>query len=593
MRSDVLNAIRDEMSVSTSARSFEVDAIESKGNSWIVYLDLSRSQDRLDESLEGAMAWWPAEPRNGAAEVLCVVPEEQQVTLRFATRQPPSKGGTIKIYPPRFLEALMEVWSQFENAEKAEEWFQTVEDDDEIWAECIPPMEHFEEYLRPNQKKAFSLLGRRCGYLWGPPGTGKTFTIAAMLAQALLHYERPKILVMSTTNAATDQILVAVDHALEDVGFAKGTHISARERCKRIGQRFIASHYVGREHLLPVTDDSLVRQLAELQANIPQKTDTEKFAKWRADEELLREQIKRQSMGALDSASLAAMTTTRAAFGFDELKRRGPFDLLVIDEASQFSLSHAMMLATLAECTIFAGDPRQLAPIVQSKNDNTSTWLGTSIFDQISTRSPGMCMLTEQSRMAPAICQLVSTCFYDGKLVVASREAVDPAWHAQRKLAVLPHLPTTAVTIQHIPHESKYSQRYGGHIRYESSELICRLVHGLLHAEPHKEILVLTPFRSQRVLLRQGMQRNGNPRVAVRTVHSSQGMEFDTIIFDPVAGSSNFLRGDDAERLVNVALSRAKARLIICLSDGDRQNPLFSRIAETAKFLARPRTHQM
>ncbi|MFN9978092.1 MAG: DEAD/DEAH box helicase, partial [Phycisphaerae bacterium] len=209
----------------------------------------------------------------------------------------------------------------------------------------------------------------------------------------------------------------------------------------------------------------------------------------------------------------------RRTFGFDELKRRGPFDLLVIDEASQVSLAHAIMLATLAECTIFAGDPRQLAPIVQSANDLTGIWLGTSIFDQVSTRSPGMCMLTEQSRMAPAICHLVSTCFYDSKLVVASREAADPAWHAQRKLAVLPQIPATSVMIQHIPNESKYSQKYGGHIRYESAELICRLVHALLHAEPHNEILVLTPFRSQRVLLRQGMQRIGNPRVAVRTVH--------------------------------------------------------------------------
>lgn len=202
-------------------------------------------------------------------------------------------------------------------------------------------------------------------------------------------------------------------------------------------------------------------------------------------------------------------------------------------------------------------------------------------------------MLTEQSRMAPAICHLVSTCFYDSKLVVASREAADPAWHAQRKLAVLPQIPATSVMIQHIPNESKYSQKYGGHIRYESAELICRLVHALLHAEPHNEILVLTPFRSQRVLLRQGMQRIGNPRVAVRTVHSSQGMEFDTIIFDPVAGSSNFLRGDDAERLVNVALSRAKARLVICMSDGDRQNPLFDRIAKTVEFLVKPQKQRL
>ena len=576
MRSDVLAALRDELSLSTTARTFEVDSLESKGDNWVVYLDVSRSKDRLDESLEGAMAWWQAEPRNGAAEVLCVVPEEEQVTLRFTTRRPPSRGGTIKIYPPRFLEALMEVWIQLENANEADTWFQRLEEDNDILPDCIPPLEHFEERLRTNQKDAFSLLGRRIGYLWGPPGTGKTYTIAAMLAQALLHYENPRILVMAMTNAATDQILIAVDRALEEVGSYRGQIMSARAKCKRIGQRFIPGNYVGREHLLPFNDNSLVRQLAELHANVPQKADTEKFAKWKADEEALRERIKRQSMGSLDSAALSAMTTTRAAFAFDELKRRGPFDLLVIDEASQVSLAHTTMLATLAGCTIFAGDPRQLAPIVQSRKENTTTWLGTSIFDQVSPKSPAICMLTEQSRMAPAICQLVSHCFYDRRLVVATKEAADPAWHAQRNLANLPQLPATAVAIQHIPYEAKYSQKYGGHIRYESSELICRHVQSLLQAEPNNEILVLTPFRSQRVLLRQGLQRNGIVGVAVRTVHSSQGMEFDTIIFDPVAGNSNFLRGDDAERLVNVAISRAKARLIICLSDGDKQNSLFS-----------------
>lgn len=103
MRSEVLSALRDELSISSVARTFEVDAIELRGNNCIVYVDLSRSEDRLDESLEGALVWWRAEPRNGAAEVLCVVPEEQQVTLRFMTRQPPPKGTTIRIYPPRYL----------------------------------------------------------------------------------------------------------------------------------------------------------------------------------------------------------------------------------------------------------------------------------------------------------------------------------------------------------------------------------------------------------------------------------------------------------------------------------------------------------
>ncbi len=51
------------------------------------------------------------------------------------------------------------------------------------------------------------------------------------------------------------------------------------------------------------------------------------------------------------------------------------------------------------------------------------------------------------------------------------------------------------------------------------------------------------------------------------------------MFFNPVDGDSKFLRTDDARRLVNVAVSRAKARLVVCLSKGDRKNPLFGQLA--------------
>jgi hypothetical protein len=589
MRNQVLNALRDELSLSSKARSFEVDWIELVGDSWVVSLDLSISVDRLDESLEGAMAWWQGEPRNGAAEVLCVVPEEQQITLRFATRKPPQKGGIIKIYPPRYLESLMAIWERDENAQLAEEWFNTVPDSDDLEPDCIPPMDEFQEKLRLNQKKAFELFGRRCGFLWGPPGTGKTFTIGVMLAQYMVHCPNVRILLMSTTNAATDQVLVAVDKALENVATSEATKTELRKRCKRIGSKFLAKYYDGRHHLLPVSDHLLVRQLTQLQADCPQKTDTAAYAKWKEAEEAVRERIRRQSMDALDSASLAAMTTTRAAFGFNELLEKGRFDVLVMDEASQVSTVHAVTLARLAECTIFAGDPKQLAPIVQSKQDNTLRWLGHSMFNEVRVKSPGMYMLTEQSRMAPDICSLVSTCFYDRKLVVASREGADAKWRTERRLMLLPGLPAQATMIQDIPYEAKYSRKYGGKIRYESAEKICDIVQTLLLESPANEIVVLTPFRSQRALIRMLMQHRNLGNIAVRTVHSSQGMEYHSVIFDPVDGSSAFLREYDARCLVNVALSRAKARLIILLSSSDRLNPLFDEVARTVEFVSKPK----
>ena len=71
----------------------------------------------------------------------------------------------------------------------------------------------------------------------------------------------------------------------------------------------------------------------------------------------------------------------------------------------------------------------------------------------------------------------------------------------------------------------------------------------------------------------------GLKRVSVSTVHRAQGSERHTVIFDPVDGNNKFLQTEDARRLVNVALSRAQARLVVVLSAGDRQNPLFEQIA--------------
>ena len=93
-------------------------------------------------------------------------------------------------------------------------------------------------------------------FLYGPPGTGKTTTLGVLLAEYLHPNPRARVLLLSTTNHAVDQATVAVDKALEQ---------ALRKTIKRLGSRFVASHYAGREHLLPVHDKRLIKQLADLQ----------------------------------------------------------------------------------------------------------------------------------------------------------------------------------------------------------------------------------------------------------------------------------------------------------------------------------------
>jgi hypothetical protein len=576
MRSDILTAIGKELEQSSGAIPLRITRQQRLVDIWTVFVD-TESTHGLDETMEDSVAWWPGSPK-GAADVLSVLPEEQQINLRFATAAPPGPGNTIFLHPPRYLEALRSVWSDQAWADRCLAWLDGILASNDYTRSNVPPTGIFSPTLRVKQAQAFDLLGFKAGFLWGPPGTGKTYTLGAMLAQYLSHFATSRVLLLSTTNSATDQALVSVDKALEKLEKHAPSAKAIRRSCIRVGTHFVASNYTGREHLLPRVDESQIQQLVALEAQRPEKANVQVYARWVQQQELLRKAIRQQSSELLAKARLAAMTTTRAAFTFEEVYKRFPYDLVVCDEASQIGLAHALALAPLGQRALFAGDPEQLAPIVQSDHALAQRWLGKSMFSQVNNSAESTCFLNEQSRMAERICKVVSNVFYGGKLVVADGCRDDPTWTRERTLASLPRLGADSVFLDTVEAEGTWSQKYHGPIRYQTAERICDLVDSLLNSISEQDIIVLTPFRAQRTLARSFLERAGHRRVSVSTVHRAQGREQHTVIFDPVDGNSKFLLNAEARRLFNVAISRAKARLIVLVSPGDRLNPLIERI---------------
>ncbi|MFB6295628.1 MAG: AAA domain-containing protein [Halobacteriales archaeon] len=197
----------------------------------------------------------------------------------------------------------------------------------------------------------------------GPPGTGKTYTIARLVRALVASGER--VLLSAYTNRAVDNAL----EALEDQEFADfvrmGTESGVREDM--------------RDALLPGRGDP-----AELAAS-------------------------------LRNASVVAATTSTAG---SRTMRELDFDVAVVDEASQLAEPDALTAINRAERFVLVGDHRQLPPVVRAENE-----LATSLFERLIEEHPDTAVaLDEQYRMAQAIQAFPSREFYGGDLRPASGE---------------------------------------------------------------------------------------------------------------------------------------------------------------------------
>jgi len=590
-------ALSAELAATPEYYDFKVLRSERDGSLWRVTLEpgyvyaegqrpgQASAQALLDDSLDGAAAWWGA-PAKGGASVLAVVPEDDQLVLQNASAPPPGPDLLIRLYPTRFLNAVADAWWDTPWAERALAGLPELADPppaDDGPALTGAPF----RWLRPAQREALSLVRHGSAFLWGPPGTGKTTTLGVLLAEYLDSRPRARVLLLSTTNQAVDLATIAVDKALQ-----KGRREAWRPGVQRLGTRFDAAAYAGREHLIPSDDQDLIARLARAEAARPPTRDAIALKAWSDRVAALRDELRAASLKVLRHCRLASMTTTRAAFTLKTLRELAPdgeppFDLLVFDEASQVSLAHALALMPLARARLFAGDPQQLSPVLRSSDAGARRWLGRSAFAGMPRRGPSVALLDEQSRMAGPIGELVSELFYDGLLRVAADAQDDAAWQAARRRSLGDIEAGTHVHVHRVATDGAWSAAERGPVRRESAEAIAGHVAAALQDgtwQPH-ELVVLTPFRAQRALIRQRLRARGVPEaVKVSTVHRAQGSEAPVVFFDPADGGQPFLQTEEAARLLNVALSRAQAKVVVCLSAGDIANPLFGRIVHRLRL---------
>jgi superfamily I DNA and/or RNA helicase/serine/threonine protein kinase len=258
------------------------------------------------------------------------------------------------------------------------------------------------------------------------------------------------------------------------------------------------------------------------------------------------------------------------------------FDLCIVDEASKATATEVLVPMARSRRWILVGDSNQLPPFQDeassnaqflSKYDLKPDDVQETLFDLLLRTLPSACCksLTIQHRMVKPIGELISQCFYDGRLR-SNGPALDP--HLSH---VLPKA-VTWLTTASMPDRIEQAVRPSYNNACEVSviiQLLRRLNRVVAEshagaAEPQKkyEVAILTGYTAQRRLINQRLNSELESLQALHiecnTVDAFQGREADISIYSVTRsnnrGELGFLK--KRERL-NVALSRGRIGLVI------------------------------
>lgn len=443
----------------------------------------------------------------------------------------------------------------------------------------VPP--EYYERLDPYQKKAFhAALDNDITFIWGPPGTGKSFTLASIL-YALYQLGEDRSVVCCLSNVAVDQLLCKVIDIVEKRHEKIEPGNIYRAGRSMDGRVLDTAYLYPRDQLTQDLRDKIKKNNDRILSLKERKREkSEETILLKAANKELREKLREHTEFLVDSSRLVFSTISN--FILNETLYQSKFDNLIVDEASMMAMPSLLALGhKIAKRLILVGDFQQLSPIALVKDD----FLTDSVFEMSGidirhTNHPALHQLLSQRRSNEKIVDLINKTFYKGKLVPKAEvnETIVNSEPFGGKVVALKNVKNGAVRF------TKGGTR--------QNEAFAKSVIELLDDFSVDDNLdfsigIITPYRGQVSLLRalkaeRHYSDTFEKRVKIGTVHTFQGSECDVIIFDMVdcadlVNSKNekidrklqigrLYWGNNGERLVNVAISRARHKLIVVCS---------------------------
>lgn len=377
--------------------------------------------------------------------------------------------------------------------------------------------------LNPSQRAAAELVlgATEVGLLHGPPGTGKTETLCAILVALKDLGERPWALAES--NAAVDHLaLRAAAAGLDVVRLGVSARIGTAVQPLSLEWRILHGPRAG-------VIRGLMRQA--------QKASGVEGIELR---DAIRDEWAQAKREVLDAADVIAMT-----LGTLLTRGRGLSAprTAVVDEASQIIEPALWPLVGRVKRMLLAGDPQQLGPVVKSRDPV----LERSLLQRLVEAGFVFPMLTEEYRFNT---ELLSLCAdtYGGRLTAHPSVAAAPvspaaSWVDTAGMGFDEERESTGSF--HNPGELGVVVKLWAELRAA----------GVLP----EEVAVITPYRAQLLRLRAAV-----PELESGTVNAFQGREKRVVIASFVRSNPEQELGFVADpRRLNVTVTRARERLLL------------------------------
>jgi len=452
----------------------------------------------------------------------------------------------------------------------------------------------------------------------GPPGTGKTMTVAE-LVRCAVHNKGWKVLVTAPSNVAVDNVLDRVmslenepqksssgSTAKQRKAASKKTSSKRKIKAVRLGHPARIQHGIQKYSLESLVQSSEGTEIVkDCRSELKDYLNTLSNARSRPSEKRvayremksLRKEIRSREETVvgqiLREANVVFATNVGAASSVfrrmtDVKGEPISFDLVIIDEAAQALEASCWISLLRGKRAVLAGDHKQLPPTIKCSVREVQRDLGKTLFERLmfayekkkdSFRSK---MLEVQYRMHQDISDWASNAMYDGKLI--SHESV-----RDRKLMTLPLVEekakalsnkndceedtlekTTLILIDTTGcdmHET--ANEAGSRSNEGEANIVLSHVNSLISLGLRAEdIAVITPYNGQVELLRS-LLLPGIPKLEIRSVDGFQGGEREAVVLSLVRsserGGQNGIGFLSDERRLNVAVTRAKRHCaVIC-----------------------------